>query len=293
MMDDTQTLAWSFLLIPFLVTLILTGIHVYLGLHVLTRGIIFVDLALAQVAALGTTVALLAGHDMDDPEAYFWALGFTLAGAVVFAATRRLASRVPQEAIIGIVYAVASAAMILAMDRAPHGAEHIKELLVRDILWVQDWHVVLKLAGIYSAIGAFHWVFRKRFLAATFSPDHGTGKGWSLFLWDLLFYGTFGVVVTSSVQVAGVLMVFSYLMVPSVMAALVVDSIAARLAVGWVAGFLVSVTGLYASVKWDLPTGTTVVVTFGIALSLLAAVLWILRTVRAVRSPAPRQVPAK
>ena len=283
-MEDTQTVTLSFLLIPFLITLILTGIHVYLGLHVLSRGVIFVDLALAQVAALGTTFAFLEGSEVDSSSAYWWALGFTLVGSIIFAATRRISSRVPQEAIIGIVYAVASAAMILLVDRSPHGAEHIKELLVRDILWVQDWHVALKLALIYGTLGAFHFVFRRRFLDATFNAGDGKHTPGSLFLWDLLFYATFGIVVTSSVQVAGVLLVFSYLMVPSVMAALVVDSIAARLFVGWTVGFLVSVVGLYGSARWDLPTGTSVVVTFGMALLLLGAVLTTVRLVRRVRS---------
>lgn len=277
-MENTEIVATlNFLLVPFLVTLILTGIHVYLGLHVLSRGIIFVDLALAQVAALGATFATLAGHELDGPYAYWWALLFTLGGALLFAATRRISGRVPQEAIIGIVYAVAAAAVVLVVDRAPHGAEHIKALLVRDILWVQDMGVAIKLAIIYGAIGLFHLIFRRHFIEATFNPKP---SGWSVFLWDVLFYATFGVVVTSSVQVAGVLLVFSYLMVPSVIAALLVDSIAARLVVGWAAGFFVSVIGLYASARFDLPTGATVVVTFGIALILTGSMLLVVRCVR-------------
>lgn len=262
--------ALAFLVVPFAVTLVLSGIHVYLGLHVLSRGIVFVDLALAQVAALGTTAAFLFGHEVDSAAAYDYALAFTLAGAVLFSATRRLATRVPQEALIGIVYVVASAAMILAVDRAPHGAEHIKALLVRDVLWVQDWAVAGKLAAIYAGVGAFHWVFRRRFLDATFRPE-GLGRC-TLFLWDLLFYATFGVVVTSSVQVAGVLLVFSYLMIPSVMAALLARSVGARLAIGWAAAFLSSVAGLWASFRWDLPTGATLIVTFGAALALVGGI---------------------
>ncbi len=264
--------ALAFLVVPFAVTLILSGIHVYLGLHVLSRGIIFVDLALAQVAALGTTAAFLVGHEVDSAAAYDYALAFTLAGAVLFSATRRLATRVPQEALIGIVYVVASAAMILAVDRAPHGAEHIKALLVRDVLLVQDWPVAGKLAAIYAGVGAFHFVFRRRFLAATFRPE-SLGRR-TLFLWDLLFYATFGVVVTSSVQVAGVLLVFSYLMIPSVMAALLARSVGARLAIGWAAAFLASVAGLAASFRWDLPTGATLIVTFGAVLVLVGGVRW-------------------
>ena len=285
---DEQPLAWGFLLVPFAVTLVITGIHVYLGLHVLSRGIIFVDLALAQVAALGTTFAFLAGHEVDGPEAYWWGLGFTLVGAVIFSATRRISTRVPQEAIIGIVYAVASAGMILAVDRSPHGAEHIKSLLVRDILWVQDWKVVARLAATFGAVGLFHFLARRRFLAATFQADGSRLRGWSLFLWDLLFYVTFGIVVTSAVRVAGVLLVFSYLMVPTVMAAILVDSLLARLLIGWGAGFLVSAAGLLASFAWDLPTGTTVVVTFGIALVLVAVGAWVVKAlIGSRRGPDP------
>lgn len=274
--------ALAFLIIPFAVTLILSGIHVYLGLHVLSRGIIFVDLALAQVAALGTTTAFLFGHEIESAVAYDYALAFTLAGAFLFSATRRLATRVPQEALIGIVYVVSSAAMILAVDRAPHGAEHIKALLVRDVLWVQDWGAAGKLAVIYAAVGAFHWFFRRRFLIATFHPERFGSRG--LFLWDLLFYSTFGVVVTSSVQVVGVLLVFSYLMIPSVMAALLVRSVWARLAVGWVAAFLASIGGLWTSLKWDLPTGPTLIVTFGAALVLVGGARWMVGRVRGYAS---------
>lgn len=272
----------AFLVVPFTVTLILSGIHVYLGLHVLSRGIIFVDLALAQVAALGATVAFLAGHELDSPAAYDSALAFTLAGAVLFSATRRLATRVPQEALIGIVYVVASAAMILAVDRAPHGAEHIQALLVRDILWVQEWAVAGKLAAIYAGVGVFHFVFRSRFLRATFAPDSMSRR--ALFLWDLLFYATFGVVVTSSVQVAGVLLVFSFLMIPSVMAALIARSVGVRLAIGWTAAFLTSVVGLWLSYRMDLPTGATLIVTFGAALVLVGAIRWAMGRVSGPRT---------
>jgi len=282
-MDD---LSISFLVVPFLITLILTGIHVYLGLHVLSRGIIFVDLALAQMAALGTTVGFLAGFEPDGSQAYFCALGFTLFGAVLFAATRSLAGRIPQEAIIGIVYAVASAAVILAVDRAPHGAEHIKSLLVRDILWVQDWSVVVKLAGIYGALGLVHFLCRRRLLQASMSPESIPGGRGGLFLWDLLFYVTFGVVVTSSVQVAGVLLVFSYLMVPAVMGALLFSSVTARLLFGWGAGFVVSILGLFASFKWDLPTGSALVVTFGLVLAFLAAIRWLVLVASRAKSRA-------
>src|SRR5438067_1581503 len=166
-MDAT---AFWFLLIPFLACVVLVGIHAYLGIHVLARGVIFVDIALAQIAALGTTVAYLAGHDLDSKTAYFYSLGFTFIGATIFALSRNLRERVPQEAFIGITYAVASAAAILIVDKSPHGAEHIKEILVGNLLWVTREHVVL-IAVIYSIIGAFHFVFRKKFLVLSFHHE--------------------------------------------------------------------------------------------------------------------------
>jgi len=155
---------------PFLACLVLAGIHVYLGLHVLARGVIFVDLALAQVAALGITVAYLAGHSIQSDAAYWYALAFTVGGALVFAMTRTRRGPVPQEAIIGIVYAVSAAAAMLVVDRAPQGSEHIKQLLVGSILTVTPGEVAT-LAALYAAIGALHWAVRRPFLAISFDPN--------------------------------------------------------------------------------------------------------------------------
>src|SRR6187549_2991887 len=161
----------SFLVIPFVAGLILTGIHAYLGLHVVERGVIFVDLSLAQIAALGTTMAYLAGHDLHDPITYFWSLGFTILGAATFAFTRvHRDTRIPQEAIIGIVYAVSAAAAILAMSKAPEGTEHLKDMLVGNILTV-SWREIITTLILYTLVGIFHYVFRKRFLAISIDAN--------------------------------------------------------------------------------------------------------------------------
>ena len=256
------------LLLPFLACLVLAGIHAYLGLHVLARGVIFVDLALAQVAALGMTVALLAGHAPDSEAAYAWAVVFTVIGAAVFALTRRIpgddaGATVPQEAIIGIVYAVAAALTVLVLDRVAQGGEQIKQLLVGSILGVTR-SDLLRLAVLYAVVGAAHWLCRRPLLALSFGGEVRGARGW-----DFLFYLTFGLVVTSSVRIAGVLLVFSYLIVPAVIGAWLAPTIAGRLALGWTVGLVVSAGGLAASFAWDLPTGATVVAAFG---ALLAAV---------------------
>jgi zinc/manganese transport system permease protein len=263
-----------FLAAPFAASLILTGIHSYLGVHVVERGVIFVDLSLAQIAAFGATVALLlpfAGHDPHGPWVYWLSLAFTLVGAGVFATVRSRRARIPQEAIIGISYAVASAASILAMSSSTSEGEHLKHMLVGNILAV-SWEEVLETAALYAAVGTFHYVFRRQFLAISLSHRDGhEPEGLNVRLWDFLFYASFGFVVTSSVAIAGVLLVFCYLIVPSVAAMLYSDHIGKRLAIGWTMGTVVSALGIYLSVQFDLPTGATMVCTFGLVLVLMAA----------------------
>jgi len=256
----------EFLWVPFLACLVLTGIHVYLGLHVLARGVIFVDLALAQVAALGIAVAFLLGHPLQSDAAYWYALAFTVGGALVFAASRTRRAPVPQEAIIGIVYAVSAAAAVLVVDRAPQGGEHIKQLLVGSILTVTPADVGV-LVVLYALIGLLHVIVRRPLLEISLDPEGALARGRWVRWWDFVFYASFGVVVTSSVRIAGVLLVFCYLVVPATVGVLLATSVARRLLVGWGFGAIVSVLGLVASSVSDLPTGAAVVVTFGILLA--------------------------
>ncbi len=264
----------EFLAAPFVASLILTGIHAYLGVHVVERGVIFVDLSLAQIAALGATIALLLPISNGDPHAplvYWISLAFTFLGAAVFSTIRSKRARIPQEAIIGISYAVASGAAILAMSKATSESEHLKDMLVGNILAV-SWPEVGKTAGLYSAVGLFHYIFRRKFLTISMDPKRAEAEGISIRLWDFLFYASFGFVVTSSVAIAGVLLVFCYLIVPSVAAMLYADDIGKRLALGWSMGTIVSALGVYLSLQLDLPTGATIVCTFGLVLIVMAAV---------------------
>src|SRR5258708_11462448 len=268
----------QFLVLPFLAGLVLTGIHAYLGVHVVERGVIFVDLSLAQIAALGTTVALLAGYDVHSGVSYFWSLGFTIIGAAIFALTKvKRETRIPQEAIIGIVYAVSAAAAILVMSKAPQETEHLKDMLVGNILAV-NWYTVIKTAVLYSMVGLFHFIFRRKFLAISVGAHNGNAEPVrNLKFWDFLFYTSFGFVVTSSVAIAGVLLVFSYLIVPSVAAMLFAQTIGKRLAIACSMGAIVTALGVLLSFQLDLPTGATIVCTFGIALSLMALARMIIR----------------
>ena len=263
-----------FLAAPFVASLILTGIHAYLGVHVVERGVIFVDLSLAQIAALGSTMAMLlpfTGADPHGPWVYWTGLAFTFIGAAIFSTVRVRHARIPQEAIIGIAYAVASAATILAMSKATSESEHLKDMLVGNILAVSWWEVG-KTAALYAVIGAFHYAFRGKFLAISLDHEKAAAEGVSVRFWDFLFYASFGFVVTSSVLIAGVLLVFCYLIVPSVAAMLYAERVGHRLAIGWTMGTVVSALGIYLSVHLDLPTGATMVCTFGLVLILMAAV---------------------
>lgn len=270
----------SFLAAPIAASLIIAGIHAYLGLHVVERGVIFVDLSLAQIASLGAAIAVFQGHDPHDPAIYWMSLLFTLIGAFVFAMIKGHNANIPQEAIIGISYAVASAAVIITMSKSTGEAEHLRDMLVGNILSVQ-WPEVWLTAAIYAAIGVFHVVFRKRFLEISVDPAGAAKRGARVRLWDFLFYASFGLVVTRSVAIAGVLLVFCYLIVPSVGAMLWARRIGPRLAIGWVMGVVVSMLGMYFSVQFDLPTGATIVCTFGLVLILMACVRPLLVRARA------------
>lgn len=257
--------ALLFLLPAFLACLVLTGIHTYLGVHVISRGVIFVDIALAQMAALGMTIAFLLGFAPESQTAYFFALGTTSLAALFFAYFRD--DKIPQEAIIGVSFAMSSALAILLADRIPHGSEHLKYILSGNILWVTPTHIS-KTALIYSAIGLFHYLLRDRFLLVSMHPDQAAQQGLRVWFWDLLFYLSFGLVITSSVQMGGILLVFSFLIVPALCSMLFFSGLRARLLLGWLLGMLVSSAGIAASYQWDLPTGPMIVATFGVALVL-------------------------
>jgi zinc/manganese transport system permease protein len=264
MLADLFALLWA----PLLMCLILTGIHAYLGIHVIAREVIFVDIAMAQIAAMGATAAFLAGFDLDSRASWVTALGCTLLGAVALTFTRSRERHVSQEAVIGVIYAVSAAAAVLLADRAPHGAEHVRTMLVGNILSVRA-DEVARVAVLYAGVGLVHWLCRKPLLLISTNPAAAFDQGWRVRWWDLLFYSTFGLVVASSVRIGGVLLVFSYLIVPSLAGIALGGGIGSRLIIGWVFGGAVSVLGIMASAAFDLPTGATVVCAFGVALALL------------------------
>ena len=261
---------------PLLALILLPGLLVYFGLHVVERGIIFVDLALAQIAALGVCVALALGsHPGEDLLPYVLSLVFTLLGAGLFAWTRFRHPRVPQESIIGIIYVVSAAAATLVLSHTAEGDEALKNLLVGNVLLVTKGEV-LRTFGLFVAIAVVHVLLRRRFLMLSFDEEAARKEGISIRAWDFLFYATFGLTVTSFVQITGVYLVFSYLIVPAVCGALLSARIRTRLAIGWIVALAAGISGLALSVKLesaDLPTGPTIVCCFGVALIVCAIVM--------------------
>jgi zinc/manganese transport system permease protein len=266
-----QTMIW-----PVLACLVLTGILVYLGVHVIARKVIFVDLALAQIAALGTVTGVLLGYEVgkDVNELFLYSLAFTFLGAFVFSMTRMRGEKVPHEAIIGIVYAVAFAATILVLARSPLGPQELDRLIKGELLWVQG-SIVIKTAVLYLVIGTFHYIFRNRFIAISLDPDSVERSGVNVRLWDFLFYMSFGFVITSSVAIAGVFLVFSYLVIPAVGAMLLADKISKRLIIGWIGGAVISFIGVKLSWHTGLPTSPLVVCLLALTLILAAVIRYI------------------
>ena len=248
---------------------LLPWLLVYLGLHVVQRGIIFIDIAMAQMASLGISVAVLMGFEPENWMAYLVGLGVTLIGAAIFSASGKRASRVPQEAIIGIAYVVSAAAAVLLLSRSPHGNEEIRNMLVGDITVVSATEV-WKCFAVFVAVGLFHFALRKKFLFVSFQRDVAFEHGLHVRWWDFLFYATFGLVVTIFVRVAGVLLVFSYLIAPAVCSVVLARRISFRLLIGWIISLIGGIGGLFLSYYWDFPSGAAIVCTFGALLIVIS-----------------------
>jgi zinc/manganese transport system permease protein len=284
----TEAFALPFFRTALAASLVLAGIHAYLGFHVVRRGVIFVDLALAQMAALGVALALVLDLHDNPVASYALPLAMTLVGAATFAWLRGQERKAPLEAFIGIVFATAQALVFLVLEKSPAGPEHLKETLVGVLFTVPPDHV-LKTAILYVAVGVVHFALRKRLLEITNDPHGARARGRKLFVWDFIFYGTFGLVVTSSVQIAGVLLVFGLLVIPAVAGLLASGSVGRALAVGWTFGFIGCSIGLLGSVRLDMPAAPTILVALTLLLAVLGTALGVRRRVmhRRAFSPPP------
>jgi zinc/manganese transport system permease protein len=257
--------AFSVLWAPFVASIVFVLIHSYFGIHVLRRNVVFADLALSQLAALGATIAFALGYSPLSTAGFAYAFLFTLCGAVMLTLSRRIASFVSQEAFVGVLYVMATASTVLVVDQAPQGAEHVKKILVGSILTVSP-QELFKFSAIYAAIGLLHFIARRPLLALSENSSSLEHSAMSVLLWDFFFFLSFGVVVTSSVGTAGVLLVFCFLIVPAVIGSLFSRNVGVVLVVAWVAGIAASAAGIAASYLLDLPTGAAMVTAFGVCL---------------------------
>lgn len=275
MIQVDSHVVWEVMKWPLAACLILPPLLVYLGLHVVKREVIFVDLALAQVATLGTCVALIMGHDFNDRITFWISLGVTFVAAALFSWSRSSTKRnVPQEAIIGITFVVAAAGVILLLSRVAGGKEELEHLLTGDILNVTRAEVGQRTL-VFVALAGFYGAFHKRFALISTDPDAALAQGLRVRLWDFFFYAAFAVVVVSFVRVAGVLLTFAYLIVPAVCGVMLAKQWTTRLIIGWGVAATASLLGLSVSYLLDLPTGAAVVCACGLLLvlaSLVAAV---------------------
>ena len=261
---------------PLAACLLLPPLLVYLGLHVVEREVIFVDLALAQVATLGTCVALIMGYHFEDRITFVISLAVTFLGAALFSWSRSSEKRpVPQEAIIGITFVVAAAGVILLLSRVAGGKEELEHLLTGDILNVTAGEVAQR-AGVFAVLAFFYGSFHKRFALISENPEQAFASGMRVRLWDFMFYAAFAVVVVSFVRVAGVLLTFAYLIVPAVCAVSLRSGWMNRMVVGWIVATSASLLGLWASYRMDLPTGAAIVCACGLAL-IVASMLAVAR----------------
>jgi zinc/manganese transport system permease protein len=270
-----ELLTYGFVQFALLAALILAGIHAYLGYHVVSRGVIFVDLSLAQASALGATVAFCLGV-RSETITYLVSLLFTLAGALIISVARTRDERVPQEAFIGILYAAATAVPLLLLSHHAEGAEMLHHMIAGSLLTVTP-HELVKIAVLYAALGAFFYRYRRRFDTISRHRDRAQAEGWNLVWWDFLFYAAFALVVTSSVAIAGVLLVFALLVIPPVTALLVTTHPAKRLALGWAIAVAGALVGVAASVAMDLPAGPAVIATLASILVVVAGLVRIAR----------------
>ena len=265
-------IAWAVMKWPLVASLVLPPLLTYMGTHVVKREVIFVDLALAQVAAFGTCISLILGHHFHDPITFWISLGVTFLGAAFFSWSRAIEQHhVPQEAIIGITFVVAAAAVILLLSRVAGGKEELENLLTGDILNVTAADVGQRMA-IFAVVAVFYAVFHSKFAAISADYAGAIASGLRVKLWDFLFYAAFAVVVVSFVRIAGVLLTFAYLIVPAVCAVMLAEEWRSRLIIGWVIAVVASLVGLTASYKLDLPTGAAIVCACGLLLAIVSII---------------------
>ena len=263
----------GFILPPFIGCLFIVLINVYFGIHVIKREIIFIDIALASIAALGSVVGMVLFHSTHAEHSheshgilpYLFSLGFISIASYAFTMLKHRKISIPLEAIIGIAYAVATTLTVIILDKGAGGDVHVHDMLIGSVLWI-SWSQVIRIGTIVILVGTFHFIFRKKFLRLTECFQDAYREMKRPKSWDFLFYFSFGIVVVEAVNIAGILTVFAFLILPSSLAVIVSHSWASKLRTGWVAGISASFIGLVLSIKLDVPSAPVIIVLLGLFL---------------------------
>ncbi len=249
--------------LPFMVqalaAAVITGVLLsYLGVHVVGRGIVFVDLALGQISSLGVAFAAFIGTGLTSIP-----LIFTLVGALLMSFINIRDKRLKQEAVIGILYAFTSALTVLFISKTPHGDSDIQEVLFGNILSI-SWQQITLVGIVFGAIAIMHLIFARKFFNLTESFENGQNHSVGIFnVWNFLFYISIGLAIVFAVKINGVIPVFSYLIIPAVSAILIsknkITVIILAMLISILAGFL----GLNFSFHYDFPAGPSIVSVLG------------------------------
>ena len=250
-----------FLSPPFAICLLLVGVLSYFGNHILKRGIIFIDIALAQIAALGTMIGILIGLNAESMTITFFSLGFTMLVVSMFPLLKSEKEGIPIEAVIGVTYGLSLALSITLAEKIPGGSNFIKETFTGNILWT-TWREVYVSFALFFAVGVVHVIFRKKFIDLS-SNNAGYMSKTEFMLLDFLFFISFAIVVVKAVTIGGIFVIFAFLIAPASIAAIFGDTWRTKVLISWGAGFVGAVLGIFFSYQFDLPNGPTIVVALG------------------------------
>ncbi|OGV61913.1 MAG: hypothetical protein A2283_18510 [Lentisphaerae bacterium RIFOXYA12_FULL_48_11] len=264
--------------LPLLACVLLCLILGYLGLHVLKREVIFIDIAVAQIAALGALMAhIFIGVAPDSIPALLSGMGATLFAAFFFALTRNKASQIPIEAVIGITYALSASAALFLIGKGTGGHTHVQEMLSGGLLWVKT-SELLWTSAVFAFVGACFGLFRKPFRRISDGYEDAVAAGMHVIVWDFLFYSLCGIVITLSVKLAGIVVTFCFLIIPATTSAIISTRWGIRLLIAWLAGIASSAAGLLFSQRMDFSAGVCVALFLGITLFACAVWKWTTRT---------------
>ena len=260
-----------FLAAPITVSILLAGMLSYFGNHILTRGIIFIDIALAQIAALGTMIGLLVGFADGSAAVQIISLIFTLAIISIFALTKFEKQIIPQEAIIGIIYGLGLGIAMLLAEKIPGGSNYITKTITGNILWV-TWGDVISVAILFIIVAILHLFLRKQFIKISESKENLPFSIQKVRIYELIFYITFGIVVVKAVPIGGIFMIFVLLIAPTAMATLFTQKWLNRFIWSWIIGIIGSFIGIYISYQLNISNGPAIVCLLGISVFVLAFV---------------------